>query len=79
MFHRRTLCTLAVLAMSCSSGRTTDTVDASTTSVARTAERAIVADLHRNFAMRLDGDKVLDPVVHGGARIFLSPDLVFQC
>jgi hypothetical protein len=69
MFTRRALPFFALLAISCSSGRSSDTTDASTNAALQMPERAIVADLHRTFKMPLDGDKVLDPIVHGGARI----------
>jgi len=69
MLTRRAFPLFALLAASCSSGRTTDSPDASSTAAVQAPERAIVADLHRTFAMPFDGDKVLTPISHGGAKI----------
>ncbi len=72
MLSRRPLFALALLAASCSSSeRSTDAPDASASAVQApvATERAIVADLHRTFVRPLDGDKVVSPIVHGGARI----------
>jgi MYXO-CTERM domain-containing protein len=74
MSHKRAPFLISLLALSCSSGRSTEAPDAAAPSVAAPGatvarERAIVADLHRTFAGRREGDRVLSPIVHGGAHI----------
>lgn len=68
---RRAPLLLALFVLSCSSGQTADAPPDASATIAppATPERAVVADLHRTFVGRRDGDRLLSPIVHGGARL----------